>query len=218
MAVLAPPTDLTRLSATELARRIRHREMSAREVVGAHIEVLERSDPTLNVLVHKRFEAARREAEEVDAMVPRRPKPRCSRRSSGFPSRARSRSPWPACRTARASSPAASTAPRAPRPRRGGSSRRAPSSSGSRTPPSLRSGLRPRTGSTDGLATPTTPSGPQADPRRGGGGDRLRRSPDRPRDRLRRLDSPSGLLQRHLRAQALGGDRPQRGPLPARAR
>ena len=59
MAVLAPPTDLTRLSATELATRIRHREVSAQEVLEAHIEALERSDSKLNVLVHKRFEAAR---------------------------------------------------------------------------------------------------------------------------------------------------------------
>ena len=75
MAVLAPPTDLTRLSATELARWIRRRELSALDVVDAHIEILERWDPKLNVLVHKRFEAARREAEEVDALIAEAPDP-----------------------------------------------------------------------------------------------------------------------------------------------
>jgi fatty acid amide hydrolase 2 len=65
----AASTDLTRRSATELAKAIRDGELSARDVVEGHIEVLERFDPKLNVLVHKRFRAARREAEEVDASV-----------------------------------------------------------------------------------------------------------------------------------------------------
>jgi len=69
VAVLAPPTDLTGLSATELARGIRHGEVTSQEVVEAHNPVLGRADSKLNVLAHKRFEAARREAEEVDALV-----------------------------------------------------------------------------------------------------------------------------------------------------
>lgn len=63
------PDRLTRRSAAELAASIRTREVSARTVVEAHIELLERAQPAINALVASRFDAARSEADEADARV-----------------------------------------------------------------------------------------------------------------------------------------------------
>src|SRR5688500_13371851 len=64
---------LTRRSALELAAAIRAGETTAREVVEAHIEVLERTQPRTGALAVDRFEAARREADEADAREPSGP-------------------------------------------------------------------------------------------------------------------------------------------------
>jgi fatty acid amide hydrolase 2 len=61
-----PPTER---SALALAAAIRNRELSARDVVEAHIELLERVAPRLNAIAMDRFEDARREAEVADRRV-----------------------------------------------------------------------------------------------------------------------------------------------------
>lgn len=63
------PAPLTERSATELASAIRARETSAREVLEAHIAVLERAHRSINAVVAPRFEEARREADAADARV-----------------------------------------------------------------------------------------------------------------------------------------------------
>jgi fatty acid amide hydrolase 2 len=60
---------LTQRSAVALAQAIRMREVTAREVVEAHIELLERAQPQLNPIAVERFAAARARAQEVDARV-----------------------------------------------------------------------------------------------------------------------------------------------------
>lgn len=59
------PESLT-LSATELAARIRRRELSSFQVVDAHIRRIEEVNPTLNAVVADRFAAARDEARAAD--------------------------------------------------------------------------------------------------------------------------------------------------------
>ncbi len=66
---VAGRSPLLLLSATELARQIRSRKVSAREVVEAHLAHVERFDPALNAFVVKRFTEARREADAADARV-----------------------------------------------------------------------------------------------------------------------------------------------------
>jgi fatty acid amide hydrolase len=58
-------------SATELARRIANRELSAREVCQAHIERCEQTHKALNALVWTRFEAALRDANAFDEKIAR---------------------------------------------------------------------------------------------------------------------------------------------------
>jgi fatty acid amide hydrolase 2 len=60
---------ITERSALELAAAIRARELTAREVVEAHIEAIERHNPRLNAVVAERFAAAREEADAADARV-----------------------------------------------------------------------------------------------------------------------------------------------------
>jgi fatty acid amide hydrolase 2 len=67
LAVAAHTRSLTERSALELARAIREREVTAREVLEAHIEVLVRAD--VNAIVADRFDAAREEADAVDARL-----------------------------------------------------------------------------------------------------------------------------------------------------
>ncbi len=59
----------TQASATVLAKAIRGRRVSAREVVEAHIEVLERTQPRTNAPAVPRFEAARAEADIADVRI-----------------------------------------------------------------------------------------------------------------------------------------------------
>jgi len=63
MAVLAPSQPLTERSATDLARAIRHRETSSRDVVEAHIERIEYMHERINAVVIDRFDAARSDAD-----------------------------------------------------------------------------------------------------------------------------------------------------------
>jgi fatty acid amide hydrolase 2 len=68
VAVAAIDTrPLTRRSAVELAHAIREREISAREVVERHIELLRRTD--LNAVVVERYREALEEAEAVDERI-----------------------------------------------------------------------------------------------------------------------------------------------------
>lgn len=67
MSVATATRSLTERSARELADAIRSGETSSREVVEAHIEVLERTD--LNAVVVDRYDAARAEADEADRRV-----------------------------------------------------------------------------------------------------------------------------------------------------
>ena len=72
MATTAPAAStapLTRQSAQGLAAAIRGGETSAREVVEAHIELLERVNPRINAVVVSRFDEARAEADAADARV-----------------------------------------------------------------------------------------------------------------------------------------------------
>lgn len=61
------PDDATQLSATQLARHIALGDLSAAEVVEAHIARIEQVNPRLNAVVVKRYEAARAEARAADA-------------------------------------------------------------------------------------------------------------------------------------------------------
>ncbi len=59
-------TSLTQLSATELARLIRRREVSARDVTEAHIRRIEEVNPQINAVAFPMFEEARHAAEAAD--------------------------------------------------------------------------------------------------------------------------------------------------------
>ena len=62
---------LTQRSATALARAIRAREVSSREVVEAHIEMAERCQPRTGAIAVERFQEARRDADAADARIAR---------------------------------------------------------------------------------------------------------------------------------------------------
>ena len=51
-------TQLCFLTATELARRIRQREVSAIDVIRAHVEQIQRTNPQINAIVTSTFDAA----------------------------------------------------------------------------------------------------------------------------------------------------------------
>lgn len=53
-----PPSDIVCLTATEMADRIRARDLSAREVMTAHLAQIERVNPTVNAIVTLRPERA----------------------------------------------------------------------------------------------------------------------------------------------------------------
>jgi fatty acid amide hydrolase 2 len=69
MSVIAPTRPLTERSAVDLAAAIRMRETSSREVVEAHIEVLERTHARINAVVADRYARAREEADLADTLV-----------------------------------------------------------------------------------------------------------------------------------------------------
>jgi fatty acid amide hydrolase 2 len=60
---------LTERSAVSLAASIRRRELTATEVLDAHIDVLERTGPRLNALVADRYAEAREQAREIDRQI-----------------------------------------------------------------------------------------------------------------------------------------------------
>jgi fatty acid amide hydrolase 2 len=60
---------LTERSALELARAIRRRELTAIEVVEAHIDLHQRMAKRVNALAAERFELARAEATAADELV-----------------------------------------------------------------------------------------------------------------------------------------------------
>jgi fatty acid amide hydrolase 2 len=60
---------LTERSAVDLAEAIRAGALRSREAVEAHIELIERRNSNLNAVVATRFEEARAEADEVDALA-----------------------------------------------------------------------------------------------------------------------------------------------------
>ena len=59
-------TELNFLSATELSRRIRRKEVSSREVLEAHLQQIERVNPKLNAIVTHTHEKARATAAALD--------------------------------------------------------------------------------------------------------------------------------------------------------
>lgn len=61
--------ELLTLSASELARRIKNKEVTSREVVEAHVHQAQRVNPYLNAIVKDRFNAALRDADTADAQV-----------------------------------------------------------------------------------------------------------------------------------------------------
>lgn len=61
--------DFFRLSAVEIATRVRAGKLSASQVLAAHIRRIEALDPELNCFTAKTFERARAEAAWVDATV-----------------------------------------------------------------------------------------------------------------------------------------------------
>ena len=65
----APERALTERSATELATEIKAGRVRSRDVLEAHIELIERRNPAVNALVATRFEAARAEADAADEAV-----------------------------------------------------------------------------------------------------------------------------------------------------
>src|SRR5947209_17416135 len=70
MATTAPPQPgITQRSAVVLASAIRSGEVGARDVVEAHLEVLERAQPRINAIAAARYEEARHEADAVDVAV-----------------------------------------------------------------------------------------------------------------------------------------------------
>ena len=62
-------SPVTRYSAVRLAAAIRAREVSAREVVEAHIDLYERFHSRVNAIIVARFDAARAEADAADARI-----------------------------------------------------------------------------------------------------------------------------------------------------
>ena len=62
-------SDLTFLPATEMARQIRERKISAVDLVEAHLAKIEQLNPTLNAFVHLDSERVRREANAAEAAV-----------------------------------------------------------------------------------------------------------------------------------------------------
>lgn len=63
--------DLTFLPATEMARQIRERKISAVKLVDAHLDKIDRLNPKLNAFVHVDAEHARGEAKRADGAVMR---------------------------------------------------------------------------------------------------------------------------------------------------
>ena len=63
---------ITERSAVDLAAAIRAREVTAREVIDAHIALIEARNPAVNALIATRFDEARGEADAADALLAKR--------------------------------------------------------------------------------------------------------------------------------------------------
>jgi amidase len=66
------PSEICSLTATELARQIHAKELSAREVMAAHLAQIDRVNPKVNAIVTLLPEAAMRQAREADEAIARR--------------------------------------------------------------------------------------------------------------------------------------------------
>lgn len=66
------PDDHAGLSATETARRIKSRDLSAGEVTEAAIARIEQRNPGLNAVIFSDFDGARRRAQDLDTRIARR--------------------------------------------------------------------------------------------------------------------------------------------------
>ena len=67
-----PGSDICFLTATELARRIRDKDLSAREVMEAHLRQIEQFNPRVNAIVTLLAERGLKQAALADAVVARR--------------------------------------------------------------------------------------------------------------------------------------------------
>ncbi|MDW8212418.1 MAG: amidase family protein, partial [Roseiflexaceae bacterium] len=68
---MADPNDLCFLTAVELARRIRSREVSCVEVMEAHLRQIERTNPQVNAIVTLLPDQALERARAADAALQR---------------------------------------------------------------------------------------------------------------------------------------------------
>ncbi|MET3213006.1 UNVERIFIED_ORG: amidase [Burkholderia territorii] len=64
-------TELWQLSASELAKRVRQRDVSAREVADAVLDRLDAVNPAINAVVEHRPDDVRRQADEIDRAIAR---------------------------------------------------------------------------------------------------------------------------------------------------
>ena len=71
MSVANPKSNLCKLSASEMVRLLRGRELKSVELVEAHIERIQEVNPAINALVVPQFEEARAAAEQADAAIAR---------------------------------------------------------------------------------------------------------------------------------------------------
>lgn len=74
--IFLPPISnpILKLSITQLARKIRRRELTSEQVVKAYVDRCKEVNPLLNAVVEDRFEAALKEAKEVDQLIASRSK------------------------------------------------------------------------------------------------------------------------------------------------
>ncbi len=65
-------SDICFLTATELTRRIHRKDLSAREVMEAHLRQIERYNPRVNAIVTLLTEQALKQADLADAVLARK--------------------------------------------------------------------------------------------------------------------------------------------------
>ena len=75
MAITAPSPQLTQRSATDLAAAIRAKQLTAREVVQAHVDRLHARQPRTNALACDRFADALTDADRADERIKSDPDP-----------------------------------------------------------------------------------------------------------------------------------------------
>src|SRR4051812_1199334 len=63
-------TDLAALDATAQAELVRSGDVSAKELVAAAIERIERTNPAINAVIHERFDKAMAEVDGIDPSAP----------------------------------------------------------------------------------------------------------------------------------------------------